>query len=312
MSGPSWADRVLGAIYGAACGDALAAPFHDGRTDPAVERVRAWSDADQPLRWTESTTLLIATAKHLAANLGDVDEDALAGRYADAWVAEPNRDYRPETARVFAEVLAERDWRATARGVDGGHGSCGAGGAVRIAPIGLLPITSLSRIAELARRAAAITDCHPLGMEGAAVQAVAVALATRGDPAGHLDSAGFLRAIAPHAPSDEFRNRLRTVRSLIVPGSEPDQVAAQLGDSGTAQACVPAALTAFLRYPDDPAAATRFAVRVGGDSGGVATMTGGLAGARCGIDALPASWRQRLQHTDRLRATASILADLRH
>lgn len=312
MSGPSWADRVLGSMYGAACGDALAVPFHANRDGTTVEDVRAWSDADQPLRWTESTTLLIATAKHLAANLGEVDEDALAGRYADAWVAEPNRGYRPEAARVFADVLAERDWRATARGMDGGHGSTGAGGAVRIAPVGLLPITSLSRIAELARRAAAITDCHPLGKEGAAIQAVAVALATRGDPATHLDCAAFLRAIAPHAPSDEFRNRLRTVRSLVLPGCEPEQVADRLGDSGTAPACVPAALVAFLRYPDDPVAALRFAVRVGGDAGGVATMTGGIAGARCGIDALPASWRHRLQHADRLRSAAGILADLRH
>lgn len=311
MSQPSWEDRVLGAIYGAACGDALGAPFDDHGRRPSASDVDAWFDADRPLRWTESTTLVLATAKHLVANLGEIDQDALAGRYADAWVADPNRGYHPAAAKVFADVLAERDWRATSRGVDGGHGSRGSGGAVRATPVGLVSIRSLSRIADLARRSAAITDCHPLGMEGAAVQAVAVALASRSDPSTHLDAAGFLRAIAPHAPSEEYRIRLRTVRSLLGAENDADDVAARLGDGDTAPACVPAALAAFLRNPDDPVAALRFAVRIDGGAGGVAAMVGGMSGARCGVDVFPTSWRQRLQQADRLRSAASILAELR-
>ena len=75
---------------------------------------------------------------------------------------------------------------------------------------------------------------------------------------------------------------------------------------------VPAALWAWLAHAQDPARAIEAAVRLGGDTDSVAAITGGLVGAGCGAEALPAAWVAGLGDwpltVPLLRATAGALA----
>lgn len=304
-----WHDQVLGAILLAACGDALGAPF-EGMPAPDRAALGQWETSPDPLLWTDDTALLVTTAEHLAATGGRIDEDALAHAYAREWQANPDRGYGSAPPHVFGEVLAGGDWRRAAAELFDGEGSYGNGGAMRVAPLAFLPWLELSEIAELARQNAAITHRHPLGMEGAAIQAVAVALAARSDPRRPLDVAQFIRALVKQLSLNEYRFALRDAHTLVRSGCQPRDVAAALGNATTAGASVPAALASFLRFPDDPVTALRFAISIGGDTDTIASMTGAMVGARCGTRGLPAAWHSRLEQTERLHAAAYGLAGL--
>lgn len=68
-------------------------------------------------------------------------------------------------------------------------------------------------------------------------------------------------------------------------------------------------MLAFLRHPDQPAEAIRFAIRAGGDTDTVAAMAGAIAGARDGTrHPLPSSWIERLEAASRLIALADCLS----
>ena len=58
-------------------------------------------------------------------------------------------------------------------------GSFGNGSAMRVAPMGLLYSTDPTKLREIARESSRLTHSHELGKEGAALQAYAVALATK-------------------------------------------------------------------------------------------------------------------------------------
>lgn len=304
-----WHDQVLGVVLLAACGDALGAPF-EGMPAPDRAALGQWETRPDPLLWTDDTALLVVTAEHLLATGGRIDEDGLAHAYAREWQADPERGYGSGPPLVFGDLLAGGDWRRTAAELFDGEGSYGNGGAMRVAPLALLPGLELADIAALARQVASITHQHPLGMEGAAIQAVAVALAARSDPRRPLDVAQFIRSLVKQLSLNEYRFALRDAHTLVRSGCQPRDVAAALGNATSAGASVPAALTSFLRFPDDPVTALRFAISIGGDTDTIAAMTGAMAGARCGTRALPGAWHSRLEQAERLHAAAYGLAGL--
>lgn len=57
-----------------------------------------------------------------------------------------------------------------------GAGSYGNGAAMRVTPIALVDYQSADEMIEVARQSARITHAHAMGVEGAVLQAVAVAL----------------------------------------------------------------------------------------------------------------------------------------
>jgi poly(ADP-ribose) glycohydrolase ARH3 len=100
---------------------------------------------------------------------------------------------------VLASIHRGAPWAHAAAGLFGGQGSFGNGAAMRVAPLGLVPGLGLPAVAARARRSAAITHAHPQAQDGAAVQAVAVALASRSTPGRPLDPAEFAAGVAAHA-----------------------------------------------------------------------------------------------------------------
>jgi poly(ADP-ribose) glycohydrolase ARH3 len=119
---------------------------------------------------------------------------------------------------------------------------------------------------------------------------------------------GPLPAIAGQVSQPAFQARLRRLAVLARVPYVPRDVAAQLGNDASALATVPAALAAFLHSPDDPVEAVHFAVAIGGDTDTIAALAAALAGARTGEGAVPARWRARLEHEQRIRAVATRLA----
>ncbi len=226
--------------------------------------------------YTDDTQMAIAVCESLLRRDG-VDEDDLATTIAAAF--DPERGYGPGTTtgvRLWREGVPVRDAAAT---LFGGEGSAGNGAAMRVAPVGLRFAHDHDRCVAEARRQARLTHAHPIGVDGAAAQAAAVAAAVRGDD--HLAAA--LDAVR----TAELRDPLRRAAGMAW------RDAGALGATVAAHESVPAALLAATA-PSFEEALTA-AVRCGGDTDTVAAMAGAVAGARLGVEAIPARWLDALE-----------------
>jgi poly(ADP-ribose) glycohydrolase ARH3 len=320
VADPRTLDRFTGALVGVALGDAVGAPF-EGRPRVAVADVRAWLEADGPLRWTDDTAMTLALAESLLA-CGGFDGNDLAQRFTAAYEAEPWRGYAAGPPRIFAALRAGAAWDAPARELFGGAGSFGNGGAMRATPAGLVACGDPAAAAWLGAQQARVTHAHPRGRQGAALLAAAVAVVAAGglDPADGPDAAAvpdgaeararraatLVAAIREAAPEPAFARRLAMLPDLV--SVAPRDAARALGAGVAADESVPAALHAFLASPRDVVAVLTYAVCMGGDTDTIAAMAGGLAGADVGLARVPARLRARLEAAERLAVLGSALA----
>ncbi len=301
-------DRIRGCLLAVACGDALGAGFEG---DPVVSAADYGALRDQAgeLRYTDDTVMTLVLAEHLAFQLEhdtDLVEDELLTAFAFAWREEPWRGYGSGPQQVFQAALSGLPWRKAAGELFDGAGSFGNGGAMRVAPVALVG-RPLPQVLDWARRSARVTHTHPLGQAGAALQAAAVSLAISSERDVALDPAWFLAALGACHEHPAFTPRLRRLAYLL-DDERPGRATRALGHGIAALESVPAAILAFLRNPDDPAAVIEYAVRLGGDTDTIAAMAGAMAGARCGGSALPAEWVQRIEHGRRIMWVADMLA----
>lgn len=189
------------------------------------------------------------------------------------------------------------------------EGSFGNGAAMRVAPVAALWWHEPDTLADVARRQAEVTHAHPLGVDGAVLQARAVGRAAATAAFGGAD----LRALADTASSATLRDGIERATALAAawPG-DPDltlaEVAAQLGNDVTAPRSVPAALWAAA-VADTAAEVVELALGVGGDADTIAAMAGAVAGAAVGGAGLPGDWIARLEDGPRGRRYAVELAE---
>ncbi len=296
--------KARGLLLGAALGDALGAPF-EGQDTVDGAGLLLQERSSETLRYTDDTAQTLVVAQHLAGHAG-VDEDALAHALARAWEQEPWRGYGAGSRQVLQRVRAGVGWGEAARACFSGRGSYGNGAAMRVAPVALT-VTSLQHAAQLARRTAKTTHAHRDGEQGAALQACAAFLALHSDPAQPLDREHVLDQLARAIEGTHWHARLDRIR-LMSHSVSPSYAAARLGNDAAALNSVPMALHAFLQDPDRPPEALRYSLRAGGDTDTIASMTGALAGARCGVRALPVAWLERLENAARMSDLGDELA----
>jgi poly(ADP-ribose) glycohydrolase ARH3 len=295
-------DRFRGALLGAAVGDALGAPF-EGGPPVGLDRLARLDHEPGPLRYTDDTHMPLGMAESLLERDG-FDGAHMAGVFARNFEAEPWRGYGPGPPRVFRLLREGIAWDAAGRTLFGGSGSYGNGAAMRAVPAGLFHPGDPDRAAAIAAQAARITHAHPLGIEGAALQARAVAILVGSEsPPAPED---LLRDLRAAARTDPFREALDRIPALP-PEATPREIAHALGNGIEAHRSVPAALYAALRHPDSFAGAVTFAIALGGDTDTIACMAGALAGARLGESEIPARWRDQVEGAQTLRALADAL-----
>lgn len=161
------------------------------------------------------------------------------------------------------------------------RGSLGNGAAMRVAPVGLLFRDDLDRVAAEAERSARPTHRHPVGVDGAGVLALAVALAVRsGRP---LDRAAFYGELLARAATDEFRWPLSCAAEMTA-----DHSVGVLGGGLEAHRSVVIAIACFTTCPESYIGAVARAIGVGDDVDTLAAMTGALSGAYHGGAGVPA------------------------
>jgi len=240
--------------------------------------------------------MMLGVAETLAEH-GRILEDVLCQAFVTNY--HPDRGYG-QGARLVLEAMATGgDWRHLARNHFPG-GSLGNGAAMRVAPVGLLFSEDLERVVAEARLSALPTHVHPLGIEGAQLLALAVALALRGPP---FDRKAFYRELARHAQSEEFRWAL-SVAARLRPG---DSVGG-LGNSLEAHRSVVTAIACFAGSPQSYEDAIGRAVSLGNDTDTLAAMAGALSGAHLGVGAIPTHLLDKLEDQEKGRSYLQQLA----
>jgi poly(ADP-ribose) glycohydrolase ARH3 len=272
-------DRFEGCLLGLAVGDALGGLFEAQSSErvrarfPDVESLIAYPQTE--LWYTDDTQMMIGVCETLIA-CGEIREDVLCGAFVANYV--PSRGYGRGARAVLEAMEDGSDYRTVAETHFPG-GSFGNGAAMRVAPVGLLFRDDDARLWDQAARSAMPTHVHPLGIEGAQLLAMAVAICSR---MVEFKRESFLDELLSATDSEIYRSKLFDVKSV----QTPDDLFS-IGNEIEAFRSVPTAIASFVLSPDSYERTIANAVFLGGDTDTIAAMAGALSGAYLGIDCLP-------------------------
>jgi ADP-ribosylglycohydrolase len=310
---PSLSDRLVGSLLGLALGDALGFVVEAEPAEVALAYAR-----------DELGTARAATRAHRDFPFGQYSDDTqlarallLGVRDAGGWAPAAFARRVEELFRQGTAVGAGPGTRAAAARLQAGvpwreSGTpapyAGNGGAMRVAPLGVLLASDPARLIEAAADQCRVTHLDPRCAGGAVAIAVATALAARPGP---LEARRLIRELVEMVAvvSVEVAEVVAGVEPWL--RLEPEPARARLRDAaldpadgpvwrGISTHVVPSvawSLYAALRSPDDYWSAVCTAIQIGGDTDTMAAMAGGIVGGRVGRNALPRELLARL--TDR-------------
>lgn len=297
-------------ITGLAIGDALGMPFET--ETPLSTRLASWSGGYEassyhrlkPGQFTDDTQMSMALATSLLRHKFYDPGDA-SRAYLSWFTSGDCRGIGTSTRQAMERLAHGHEWHAS--GIEGAEGN---GSAMRIAPLGLFHHRGTDRLgaaAHWARIDSAITHKSEEAKEGSAAMAVAVS---------HLSSGGskedLLQAVMSHTEKSRTRYALEDIYRAIRRGDTFREVVTSKdwllsGVGAHVVQTVPAAFVMFLygeNFPDT----IRNAIRMGGDTDTTAAMTGALAGAFYGFEAIPKDLLKGLEKAGDIRLLETALA----
>lgn len=294
-------DRAIGALVGAACGDALGAGYEFGCA-PLTGRPRMIGGGlgnFAPGEWTDDTAQTYAIAKVAAtgADLRAVPAlDAIVAGFLDWWASRPP-DVGVHTRRVLSAAAPNAGAAALRAESDrihaGGARTAGNGTLMRTAPVALAHLDDPRALVEAAVKVAELTHHDPVGGDACALWCLAIRHAVL---EGELPSLGGL--------VDRLPQERRTFwREAVAEAEERDPSA--FGSNGYVVSALQAAWSAIVHTPapghapetglfrsDHLVAGLEATVGVGGDTDTTASIAGAVLGARWGYSAIPWEWRR--------------------
>jgi poly(ADP-ribose) glycohydrolase ARH3 len=301
MADPVLQDRFRGCLLGLAVGDALGGKFEAQSADalrarfPTVDALIAYPQEE--IWYTDDTQMAIGVAETLLAH-GEIVEAGLCKAFVANFV--PSRGYGRGARAVLEAMEDGRDYRQVAEQYFPG-GSYGNGAAMRVAPVGLLFRDDHRRIADQARLSALPTHVHPLGIEGAQLLALAVALAS-GMPRFERDT--FLGELRSACESAAYRDKFEDAARV----QSPEELA-RLGNRIEALHSVPTAIASFALTPESFEETIGNVILLGGDTDTLAAMAGAVSGAYLGAARLPQRLVGLLESSPKGRDYLAQLAD---
>jgi poly(ADP-ribose) glycohydrolase ARH3 len=300
MTGPSLKNRFEGCLLGQAIGDALGGKFEAQSAEaiharfPTFESLIAYPDEE--IWYTDDTQMAIGVCEALIER-GEIVEESLCRAFVANY--NPSRGYG-RGARIVLEAMEDgRDYQQIAKQHLPG-GSFGNGAAMRAAPVGLLFRDDPMKLWEQARLSALPTHQHPLGIEGAQLLALAVALCSSMDK---FDYSQFFAKLTAACESPEYRAKLEEAVRVHASGD-----LARLGNGIEALHSVPTAIASFALTPESYEATIANVIFLGGDTDTMAAMAGALSGAYVGAKRLPSRLVGLLENSPKGRAYLPQLA----
>lgn len=302
MTGRTLADRYRGTLLGLACGDALGTTLEFSRRDAAAPLTTIVGGGPfnlRPGQWTDDTSMALCLAESLIVCRGFDASDQLE-RYVRWW-----RDgHLSSTGHCFdigtttcRALQAHRDSGGLVG--PGDDGSAGNGSLMRLAPVALAWAHDPDAAAEMAGRSSMTTHAAPLAIDACRCYAWLITQALRGASREELQ-ATF--AGAPPGPWEKSPARVEIADVVSADwGAKPRE---SIVSSGYVVASLEAALWCFATT-DSLEDACLAAANLGDDADTTAAITGQLAGAFYGVQAIPPSWLATLAE----RALITDMAD---
>ena len=285
VSSPIDRQRAVGAVLGSAVGDALGAPFEFGPPgqysarfpEPVFggvgEMVGGGSFGWAPGEFTDDTQMAIVQAESILSR-GGIDGADLFERFR-VWASQA-ADVGVQTGSVLRSGLSWDEASAAFVRANPGRGA-GNGGLMRATPTAVhFANSSVDETVAAAHSTTAVTHAGPAAGWGTAIHHVMIRAALRGD-----DAFAALAEQLDRLPPDQDR-----YRRMLAPDWTPDHMTVS---NGSVWGCLAQAVWA-VRSSTSFADAVIAAIELGGDTDTVAAVTGGLAGARYGVQAIPSRW----------------------
>jgi len=296
------ADRLAGGLVGLLVGDALGVPFEfrpaielppaaalDFATPPGFDRSHpgtppgTWSDDG-----AQALCLLASLLDGQALDLADFAQRLLDWRWQGRWAVDGRVfDVGAQTQRALAALV-----QGTPPDRAGGTGAYdnGNGSLMRVLPLALWHTGEDAALARDAARQSLPTHGHPRAQVACALYCLWARAELAGVAHGWDAAAARLRALAPTLgfPAIEVERVLDPGLALLATGAGYVLDTLYVAKNAMSQAT-------------DYASAVRTAIAVGNDTDTTAAVTGGIAGLRYGLGAIPESWRTGLRGQDLLR-----------
>jgi poly(ADP-ribose) glycohydrolase ARH3 len=299
-------EKYLGAMVGSALGDAIGELAF---RCPEKVSLCALVNQIEKLVYTDDTAMAMGLAESLLQKRG-INQQHLGDTFSRNFFREPWRGYASGPPRIFSIVRhSGLPYVEAARSLFRGAGSLGNGAAMRIVPVGLFFHHSES-LYEIASASAEVTHAHPVGMDGAAVQAKAIAQAVELDSEKEFPTEMFTQRLIAFIRTPEIRDKMELIQALISEGVSPKIAAHRLGRSVAVDESMPFAVYSFLRYPKSFRDCLLCAILNGGDRDTLGAMACAISGAYLGIEAIPRPWRNKLENRAAIEDLASSLAEL--
>jgi ADP-ribosylglycohydrolase len=283
-------NSVLLALDGLSVGDGFGQSFFFVPAAVADSRQMGRHVPPAPWFYTDDTVMSVAIVRCLRRH-GKIEPDWLAAEFAKDYAREPDRGYGATARGILRDIGEGVPWKKAAGGVFDGEGSCGNGGAMRAAPVGVWFQDDLAGLVENARLSAAVTHAHPDGQAGAIAVALAAAwMVSEFDP-DQPRSHRLIEFVLKHLPETETWWRLK--KALTLPLEMLPQTAALILGNGSqvvSSDTVPFCLWCACRHPADYAEALWNAVGVHGDMDTNCAIVGSLVALGAGRDGIPAEW----------------------
>ncbi len=294
MKGNTLRKKFEGAMLGCALGDAIGELAFKYRHRKTLENK---IDALDLLVFTDDTAMAIALAESLI-KMKAIDQEDIGNTFAKHYLKEPWRGYAAGPPTIFAMVADSKiSYVDAAKRLYGGEGSFGNGAAMRIVPVGLR-FYDLEDLYNKAAATAEVTHAHPVGKDGAAIQALAIAQAVKAEPHENLDQEAFLDMLISSARTREIRKKLTLVDKLIRDNAPPQKAARELGKSVAVHESMPFSLYSFLKNHQSFEECLFCAVLHGGDRDTLGAMACSISGAYLGVNKIPEKWLTKLERRE--------------
>lgn len=315
-------ERILGALYGQALGDAMGMPSELWPRS-RVKAYFGWIDHFLPgpaennaacyfrrAEFTDDTSMALCLADALLERDGQIDPD-LIGKHILDWALRFdafNKNVLGPTSKIALNAI--RDGKPVAELDNNGVTN---GAAMRVSPLGcLLPARDLDGFIDAVALASSPTHKSDLAIAGAVVVAWAISKAIDGDSWQHI--ADSLPSIARYAQEKRITTfsaslaarlelALKVVRESDGPESASEALYQQVGAGTSTLESVSCAIAMVELAQTDPNRCAILCANLGGDTDTIGAMATTICGALHGVNAIDPALKQELDAVNQLDFT---------
>jgi len=287
--------RLRGYLFGTACGDALGRPVEHLTLEQIKEKYGGKGILEVPpgSLWTDDTQLMLVIARG-ALQGAELEIPGLMDHISKGlvqWLDEPDLGAGPTSRGAALKLKEGSHWS------ESGILSKTCGSLMRVGILGFIYRNNFEKLVQAALLSGRITHLHPVSDAASIAGAYAVKLAL--DDVEPEEMYGSLLKIT-EGFSQEFTNALKKSYEIAHSGLLDEDALKELGQGWYADETFALTYFCLLRYPNDYKKAVQTAVNITGDSDSVGSVTGGILGAKLGIEAIPVSWIEDLKEKEKL------------